>query len=256
MTLAPNTPKTPAAPGTSQFPSSSSDQATRNHDNTSDGGSVRGEGGVVLFSNTGLTLEAGHSVLEGEMTGGPPLKNPPPGPTSNGSLTTAAATTTAATTTTLTLYEYLEDLFGEALVMLLLAQITGASSSSLQPASRRMGTDTQGTLSSSSYDAINRSLDNHLRREGFKPIRVPLPQISPQPSVKSRHRGRKVMAFTLPRSGLPVSGNPLAGGRSDSSRRQEEQKIVRGMFASSSHLKKKQKCVASTTVMDISSTWI
>lgn len=127
--------------------------------------------------------------------------------------TSPAHTSTKPLPPPVTLYDYLVDLIGEGLTLSLSATAHQHAMDLPLKAPRPTKSCPDTPRTDTSYN--NRLLENFLSREGFRPIRVQLPQRpAPPPSVpRGYYKGREPWTFNVPQSVLPVRTNILTQRR-------------------------------------------
>ena len=137
------------------------------------------------------------------------------------------------------LYNYLEELMGEGLTLSLsIPAHHGETSSSQSPTPKPNPSKTLPDIpksSSATSKRVNHSLENFLSREGFRPIRVQLPQRAPPPPSVPRgyYKGREPWTFSVPQAVLPVPGNPL---KQQQQRRQKGERSSQNVRTITAHL--------------------
>lgn len=139
---------------------------------------------------------------------------------------------------TLSLYSFFADVFGERLCVRLSSH--DRYKDLHRDTRRRMCEEHKNTLLEALPEVDNqmvtRSVDRFLEREGFKAVTVQRPRKSPPPPSSSQPRGcygdREPWTFSLPRTVLPVTENPLEkGGWSEGqvgAGRESVQHVVKG----------------------------
>lgn len=109
----------------------------------------------------------------------------------------------------LTLYDYLADVIGEGLSLSLSVPThNGEPGTPLNPYPSKTSPE---NLKVDGSKRTTRSLEAFLSGEGFRPIRIQLPQRPPPPPSIPRgyYKGREPWTFGLPQSVLPIGGNIL-----------------------------------------------
>lgn len=211
------------------------------------GGQAGTSGGVVeentIFGNAGLSFGAVDPATStsgsGEGEKSPSHLQEPP----------------ISSSSSLTLYDHVAELLGEGLILSLSIPAHTVSSTSATPSAPprppRAKTSPIGSSSEVS-EHVTRSLDNFLKREGFRPARTSLHRATP-PTPRGYYR--MVQPFAMPRLLLPVQGNVLEQrGRPPHTQPQGHARIVKGAWPG--HRRHYIMRDQSECPVDIGSSWL
>lgn len=220
------------------------------------GGIVSGSGLAAaeentIFGNATLSFGAAVDSVEGEKS--PTHIKPHPSSSSSSSH--------------LTLYEHLAEVMGEGLTLSLAVPahmgVTESGPTHKPPPPLKSPTTDATSLNQDAIKHVTRSLEGFLSKEGFRPVRVPLPQRAPPPPSIPRgyYQGRDPVTFSVPQSLLPVQGNVLeqlergrGKGRGNQFSQQGHGGIVKGVWPGHRrHYITKQP---SNCPVDMSSLWL